>query len=78
MALADVLGYDTVDFLKNIDPISPAYSAFRDGFANLEDATQLQVPPYENVSKFASSSLGGCKIHRDARLGRLWRGDEHG
>lgn len=49
MALADVLGFDSVDFLKNIDPICPAHSAFRDGFANLEDSAQLQVPPYENV-----------------------------
>lgn len=50
MALADVLGFESVDFLKNIDTLSPALSAFHDGFGNLEDCTQLQVPPYENVS----------------------------
>lgn len=50
MALADVLGFDSVDFLRNLDPISPSHIAFRDGFANLADPTQLQVPPYENVS----------------------------
>lgn len=57
MALADVLGFDSVDFLKNIDPLSPAYSAFHDGFGNLANPAQLQVPPYENVSCFVMFAI---------------------
>lgn len=67
MALADVCGYKSVDFLQNtqFSLTGAASQQLKDGFCNFEENTKLSVPPYENVR------LGNSVCHHLANRFRV-------